>query len=173
MNTHMAASGLHDVNVVTNTELLGQVRHFESIGAPGNGISSPYSGEPIEAMLVKNESGGTLNPCEIVNWGSTLGLHRGVGAETSGAAVAAGVVPWGVSSVPNGSTFWLIRRGYAKVLSDGGDDAAVGALVQPAASGQVSVHSAGTNDIYACARMLEAIGSVAAAQKAAFVDFRF
>ena len=72
-----------------------------------------------------------------------------------------------------GARFWLIKKGYAKVRSDGGNDVAAGALIQSAASGQVSAHTAGTNDIYCCGQMIEAIGSSAGALKAALVDFKF
>lgn len=70
----------------------------------------------ITAILVKNASGVTLNPCEAVVWAANdYGLEVGAKVSTTNAKIA-GVVDPLVSSVPANNYFWLVIRGPVKVF---------------------------------------------------------
>jgi len=175
MNDFLTASELNEVGTIPDS-LLGTIKEFEATDLSAVGPNrGRLHGRKIVAMAVKNESGGTLSAGQIVlHSTSTEGVGEGVGAATSAAAVAEGVVPWCITgTIADDANFWLIKKGYCKFLSDGGNDVAAGALVQPAASGRVSAHTAGTNDIYCCGKMIEAIGAVADAKVAGIADFKF
>lgn len=174
MNTRLVFSQLGEVGIMSKDALLGQVREFEAINETATGpLKSLLTQTPIRARLVINRHSAALTRGQAVLINTDAeGPLEAVEGPSSGAAIIAGFVPWVVPSagVPVGSTFWLITKGYCKVLSDGGNDVAIGAPIQSAASGQVSAHTAGTNDIYCCGKMLEAIGASAAALVAAYVD---
>lgn len=178
MNTLLLASNLNEVGTEIPDSMLGQRRFFRALDYSAVGTNKPVlHGSLIEAIAVKNESGGALTPGEIViHSTSTQGVGEGCGAETSGTVVAMGVVPWCIKAagVADDENFWLIKKGYCKFLSDGGDDVAAGAFVCSAASGQVTVFTPATTDAaYLCGQMIEAIGDTAAVLKAGLADFRF
>lgn len=177
MNSRLTVASLADVGVVSQDLSLGTVREFEAIDETVTGpLKTLLTMAPIRARLVINRHSAALTRGQAVLINSDAeGPLEAVEGPSSGAAAIAGIVPWSIPSagVPVGSTFWLITRGFCYVLSDGGNDVAAGALIQSAASGQVSAHTAGTNDIYCIGRMIEAIGSSAGALKKAVIDIRF
>lgn len=175
MPSTVAPAELYDVGQVTDLNLLGLVCQFRAEDYRSPEVVKPQlSGIPIIAQLCVNRHSGPVYPGQTV---LTDTGHEGPGRALAGpttvAVVGAGVVPYCVppSGVPVGATYWVIKEGFARVRSDGGDDVAAGALIQPAADGQVSKHTAGTTDIYCCGRMIEAIGSVADVLKDAIVHF--
>lgn len=101
--------------------LLGSQGRFNDIDYSSTQAVKPrLSAIPIEAVWVKNESGGALLPCEIPIW-KTTGVGTSVGVKTSALSPGAGVVdPYlPAAGVANGEHFWLIRKGPAKVIQYG------------------------------------------------------
>jgi len=178
----MATSPVNHTDLINDSDgitddMLGTEREFQAIdtSTAGEGKSLWHRGI-IKAVAVKNRSAGALTAGEIVTWntdvtGLTGGPGHAVEGECGAGAIAAGVVPWNAPSggYAVGDNFWLIRKGPAYVLSDGGDDVAAGEEFTTGATGYVSDGAAGTNRIYGI--MIEAIGAVAGAAKKALVNF--
>ena len=127
--------------------LLGQKAIFNDLDYSSTSQIKPdLSQIEIEAVWVKNRSGGALLPRAIVKWHTSY-PGTGIVDETTTNDVAAGVVdPYlPAAGVANNDHFWLIRKGPAKIDSDG---AAIttGDLVQTAVTGYGKTWAAGTEN---------------------------
>ena len=156
--------------------LLGQKAVFSDLNyASTSQIKPELSQIEIEAVWVKNRSGGALLPRAIVKWHAS---YPGTGSDvvTTTNDVAAGVVdPYlPAAGVPNNDHFWLIRRGPAKIDSDGAAISA-GVLVQTAVTGYGKSWVAGTeNEKAIVGRAMEAAALASDPQATRIlVDCRF
>lgn len=156
--------GLGKTGVVSDTNMLGQVATFQGVNLDDPSNPGLDTSTPIKAILVMNDSGGTL--------GSGLGavyksayLGKRVSALSGANAICDGVVdPFlGVgATVADGAYFWLIVEGRIDV-EIGAGDITVNTVVQTLASGKFGSGVAGTNPIGHCGRSVEAAASGARA----------
>ncbi|MAT51123.1 MAG: hypothetical protein CMK32_08065 [Porticoccaceae bacterium] len=115
--------------------LLGQRCYFDNVVAnTGNGPTKVTDGREVEAIVVKNDSGGTLAAKKAVTWKAGYTGTR-VGGVTSGASqrVAGIVDPFLTSTVADGEQFLLIVKGPTTVLANDGSITAGTGLVSQAA----------------------------------------
>lgn len=149
----MSVSELSKVNKVSDDFLLGQRGRFldDNLGS-SLAVKPSLSQHPIEAILVKNTSGGTLAAGTIVTWAtdSTYGNPKAVAGTAGATSYAAGVVnPYIASAVPANGFFWMIVEGPCKFLFTTGTTLAVSDALAVAASGRVAKATIGTtNGIY-------------------------
>jgi hypothetical protein len=143
--------------VVSDDSMLGQEAIFQGVNLddPNNPILD--SSTTIKAILVANDSGGTLASGLGVTYKSGY-LGKKIGALSGANAVCDGVVdPFlgaGVT-VADGETFWLCVEGRFDVEVGAGDLAANG-VVQTLANGKFGTGTAGTNPIGHCGKANEA-----------------
>lgn len=162
--------------------LLGQEGIFADVNhSSSENVKPELSGMSVVAMWVRNGSGGALLPSTGVVWSTTTGE---VGIEVSGAGGAdvdwAGIVDphLPAAGVPNGSHFWIIRNGPAKVIHDGDDTIVAGDLLVAGADGKVDKYSgaatAATEPISVVGRAIETPSANTDGTKfRALVNFRF
>ena len=96
----------------------------------------------VQAVLVKNSSGGALTAGRFVTWsasavGTEIGATAGVNSQPCGQ-----VDPYLSTTVANGETFWLITSGPTTVTASAAITA--GADIQVAATGKVSANVTGS-----------------------------
>ncbi len=148
---------------------VGMKQCFKNVNYSQQGVQDLVSGGEVEAILVKNRSGGALSRSTAVTWASGF-AGTGAGVVTAGVAPAAGVVdPYLTTTVANGELFWLIRKGIVPVRSSAAITA--NAIIVPTSDGEFvaqTVDAAGVNA--KCGRMVEAAAG-ADEFKLAFVDF--
>lgn len=143
--------------VVSDDSMLGQEAIFQGVNLddPNNPILD--SSTTIKAILVANDSGGTLASGLGVTYKSGY-LGKKIGALSGANAVCDGVVdPFlGASvTVADGEFFWLCVEGRFDVEVGAGDLAANG-VVQTLANGKFGTGTAGTNTIGHCGKANEA-----------------
>lgn len=143
--------------VVSDDSMLGQEAIFQGVNLddPNNPILD--SSTTIKAILVANDSGGTLASGLGVTYKSGY-LGKKIGALSGANAVCDGVVdPFlGASvTVADGEFFWLCVEGRFDVEVGAGDLAANG-VVQTLANGKFGTGTAGTNPIGHCGKANEA-----------------
>lgn len=157
MSSATIQMGLGRKGVVSDDTMLGQIAKFQGVNMddPNNPVLT--SGTPIYAVLVKNDSGGTVASGLGITYKSGYVGTR-IGALSGANAICHGVVdPFlgaGVT-VANGETCWVILQGDIDVEIGAGD---IGAndIVQTLANGKFGTGTAGTNPIGHCGVALEA-----------------
>lgn len=149
--------GLGKKGVVDDDNMLGQEACFQGVNYDDPNFPVLDTGTTIKAILVKNDSGGTLASGHGVTYKSG-GLGKTIGALSGANAVCDGVVdPFlgaGVT-VANGEFFWLCVEGRFDV-EVGAANLSADAVVQTAASGKFVTGTAGTNPIGHCGKANEA-----------------
>ncbi len=151
---------------------LGSKHIFQDWSAtPVGGVRQVATGVPIEAILVRNNSGGAVTPGTIVLW-DTANVGLQTGTITGAAGVGAGMVdpflPAG-TTVANGEVYWLIRKG--RVRGTSGAAFSTGAQLIPNSAGKFITMTADVAGISArCGRACEAAG---AADESRFVYLDF
>ena len=172
------------IDVVTDTDRLGQRYFFNDLDYSSTETITPQlTSMEVEALLVINDSGGTLKAGDICRWdiGATYGPGRGVdAAAVADTAVGVGAVdPWISTTVGDGETFLLVVRGPCKLLSTTGTAVAIGDVLALGAAGRAIVYDAPGSDTTTgnrdrCGRALEVVASGAADDTLfrAYVDFR-
>ena len=151
-------------NVISDTDLLGQVARFLDLDYSATGVKAVQSQQPVYARLVKNTSGGALTPGAIVYPGSELGACRDVGGEAiAGTTLGCGVVdPW-LGSVADDDIFWLIYSGPCKFQFTTGTALVIGQPLALGAAGRAKDLPEGslTDQLLAdrCGRADEAVAS--------------
>lgn len=81
-------------------------------------VKPKLSNSLVKCILVKNETGGALAPCQIVKF-KAAGYLTTIGALAGSAEVGDGVVDEYVASVPANAYFWLVRKGPTKLINSG------------------------------------------------------
>lgn len=132
-------------------QLLGTEVEFPDLDyslAPQNRVLR--SSRRVKAIWMKNDSGSTLNPGEVLTPKSGT-PHTEVGGVTGSAGTGVGAVdPW-VTSVADGLHFWMIVEGPAKARAAGSISA--NAIIIPAATGEVTtVTNDAPGSLSACGR---------------------
>lgn len=143
--------------VISDDSMLGQEALFSGYNLDDPNFPVLDSQTTIKAILVKNDSGGTLASGLGVTYKSG-GVGKTVGALSGANAVCDGVVdPFlgaGVT-VADGETFWLCVEGRFDV-EVGAANLSANAVVQTAASGKFVTGTAGTDPIGHSGRAVEA-----------------
>lgn len=154
---------LGKVGEVSDPGILGLRHKFEDLDRSLTGVRRKLSGDLVEAILVRNETGGTLAAGTLATWdtGSTYGPPKAVGGTSGAASIACGAVdPWITSAVPDDSFFWLIVGGPTKLKFLTGTALTVGLPIKVAASGRATEYTEGTdNGGYLLGWAAEAVGS--------------
>lgn len=133
------------IDVFNDPNALGQVASFadRQWGAEANNLLSQT---PTYAVLVENDSGGTLAPGSGCTFKAGA-IGKSVGANSTANGICDGIVdPYLPAAVPNKSYFWLIIGGPCSVLVGTGG-LTDGALLQTGATGTFVAGTAGTNPI--------------------------
>ena len=165
---YLNISDIGKVNVVSDTDLLGQRGYFLDFDrtATAGGVKTNLSGMVGEAILVYNNNGGTLAAGTVMQWdtGATYGPGRGVETAGSTTTVPAGVVnPYISAAVPIAGIFWLILTGPCKFLFSTGTTLAPADLLACGASGRVIKATVGTtNDHYTVGTTIDAVDTAIA-----------
>lgn len=149
--------GLGKSGVVSDTNMLGQVAEFQGVNLDDPGNPALDTATPIKAILVMNDSGGTLASGLGVTYKSGH-LGKRIGALSGADAICDGVVdPFlgAAVTVADGDYFWLIVEGRIDVEVGAGDLTA-NAVVQTLANGKFGTGTAGTNPIGHSGRAVEA-----------------
>lgn len=130
-------------------------------------LQLPLSGVENRAILVRNISGGVLNACTVLKWGTNAGDHGHNVVAAGDGEIAAGVVdPFvGSAGVADNGIFWMFVGGMCKLISDGGSTLSLGEVVVTAASGKVNKQTAAPAD--ATAAMVQVNSVVAQVAEAA------
>lgn len=151
--------------VVSDPNMLGQIAEFQDQDHDNPEAPVVLSNVPVRAVLVQNDSGGTL----ASGLGATYKAgHTGkkVGALSGANAICHGIVdPWlgtGVT-VANGHYFWLVINGPCDVEVGAGDVTA-GGVLQTLANGKFTDATPGTNPIGHSGQAVEAAASGARAR---------
>lgn len=135
-------------------ELLGTEVEFPDLDyslAPQNRVLR--SSRRVKAIWMKNDSGGALNPREVLTPKSGAPVTK-VGGVTGSAGTGIGAVDPYVSSVANGHNFWMIVEGPGQARSAGAISA--NAIIIPAATGEVTtVTNDAPGSLSACGRAVE------------------
>lgn len=143
--------------VVSDDSMLGQEALFSGYNLDDPNFPVLDSQTTIKAILVKNDSGGTLASGLGVTYKSG-GIGKTVGALSGADAICDGVVdPFlgaGVT-VANGEAFWLCVEGRFDV-EVGAGDLTINSVVQTLANGKFGTGTAGTNPIGHSGRSIEA-----------------
>lgn len=164
MSGNTIQMGLGKKGVVSDDNMLGQEAIFQGVNYDDPNAPILDSGTTIKAILVSNDSGGTLASGLGVTYKSAY-LGKKVGALSGANLVCDGVVdPFlgtGVT-VADGETFWLCVEGRFEVEIGAGDITA-NAVVQTLANGKFGSGVAGTNPIGHCGKANEAAVSGARA----------
>ena len=127
--------------------LLGYRAFFEDVDRSGTGVKAELSGMTVEAVWVKNESGGNLSGGQIVLWDTGSTYDHGKAVNAAGDDVhGIGVVDPDVTTVSNDTHFWLIVKGPTKVRYDGSASLAIRDELCTAASGNTREYVFGTDD---------------------------
>ena len=107
--------------------LVGRRCYFDDVATPsGNSPLRVLSGMEVEAVIVINDSGGTLSPKKVVAWKAGY-VGTKVGGLNANEGRGAGVVdPFLTSDVADGEQFLLIVKGPTTVLAH--DDAITAGL---------------------------------------------
>lgn len=156
--------------------LLGMRCYFPDETEPtgGNGVTKVNSGMEVEAVVVKNNSGGTLAPKSVVTWEAG---YEGTQVDSLAGSLdrGAGVVdPFLDSAVADGEQFLLIVKGPTTVLAHDGSLTAGTGLITAAAGRADGIAADGDSD-----DALAYFGTAKVASAAqdddvsAVVDFRF
>lgn len=156
--------------------LLGYRAYFQHKDNDAVGVKPVLSEMVVEAVWVRNETGGQLTEGTICEWdtGTTYGPGRAVKTVAGDEEAGAGVVGPG-RTVEGDEHFWLIRKGPCKFQYDGSANIAVNDPLATAASGDVKEFVLGTDPFHAFAgRALEAISSGDAGDLfKGYADFQF
>jgi len=125
---------------------LGMERIFEDYDYSVSGIKPRLSGGKVNAMLVKNSSGGALNAGLAVTF-KAGSFRKEIGALAGANADADGIIdPYlNSSGVADTDYFWIIRRGPCNVVSNG-DAIIEKSRLSTAANGQVALQTAAPAD---------------------------
>jgi len=135
------------VDVYDDPQALGQGAEFQDLDYTNPEFPVLKSQQKVCAVLVKNDSGGTLASGAGVRMKTADTTMTLVGGLCGANQALHGVVdPWLSAPVPNGSTFWMIVDGPTLVLAGTGG-LTVGALLQTAANGTFIVGTEGTNPV--------------------------
>jgi hypothetical protein len=132
------------------THLLGHRAFFADVDVAASGAKPVLTALVIEALWVKNNSGGALLPAEIASWdagaNSTVGKNAGAkaGAITGAAGVVDPYLP--AAGVANLDHFWLITKGPTTVIHAGNDTIVRGNGLVTGAAGRVDLYEAGAAD---------------------------
>lgn len=140
---------LGKVDEVSDDGLLGLRYPFEDLDYSLTGVKKKLSNDVVEAILMRNESGGALAAGTLLKWdtGSTYGPPKAVGGAAGATDNAIGCVdPWISSAVPNDSFFWMIVGGPTKLLFTTGTALTVGIALLNAASGRAGKFTNGSSD---------------------------
>lgn len=166
--------------IVTDDKLLGQYAEFLDIDySSTDDAVSPQSQMKVIAMLMRNETGGTLAAGTICTWDATssYGPGRAVAGTAGATSLPAGVVdPWISSAVADNEFFWLIVFGPCKFLFTTGTTLDEGDLLAVAASGRVQKATVGTtSDHYTVGHSLAAVDTaiVSGTLFRGFANFKF
>lgn len=106
--------------------VLGQVKYFEDglLETGGEIVKRLLSNWAVEAVLVVNNTGSALLPGQRVEWDTSTDFGVGLGVDgvapvdDRGAGIVSHLLP--STGVPDGATFWLIRRGPCNVRAAAG-----------------------------------------------------
>lgn len=122
-------------------QMLGVETWFPDIdfASAVNPKPAPRTGLQVHAILVMNDSGGTLTPGLFVTWkagyvGTRVGALAGVGSAPAGQ-----VDPYISGTVADGDAFWLIVDGPTEVIPAA--EWSAGASLMPAASGELTINT--------------------------------
>jgi hypothetical protein len=157
MSGNTIQMGLGKKGVVSDDTMLGQEACFQGVNLDDPNFPVLDTGTTIKAILVANDSGGTLASGLGVTYKSAY-LGKKVGALSGANLVCDGVVdPFlgAAVTVADGEFFWLCVEGRFEVEVGAGDLAANG-VVQTLASGKFGTGTAGTNPIGHCGKANEA-----------------
>lgn len=133
-------------------ELLGGKHEFQHVDfSLPEAQRTLISNQEVIAVWVKNDSGGALNPGEILTWKSgQAGTH--IGGVTGAAGTGCGAVDPYVTSVANGEHFYMIVSGPGKGRSAGAVSA--NAIIIPASTGEFTTATAdAAGALSACGRL--------------------
>jgi hypothetical protein len=119
------------------------------------------SGFTGRAMIVMNDSGGTLTRCLNVRfksgyYGQRIGAVAGAGEPSDG--VVDHCIP--SSGVPDGSCFLLVVAGPVRLISDGAATLSIHEVVKTAANGKVTEDAGTPSTNGKCAKVMEAATNV-------------
>lgn len=134
--------------VISDERMLGQIACFQGVNLDDPNNPALDIAMPIRAILVVNDSGGTLASGLGVTFKSGQ-VGKKIGALSGANLVCHGVVdPFlgAAVTVADGEYFWLILSGRIDVEVGAGDLTA-NAVVQTLASGKFGTGTAGTNPI--------------------------
>lgn len=105
-----------------NTRWGGRVFYFDDVALTGafNATAAKRSEHIVECCLVKNDSGAALLPKRLVVWKTSGSKTLVDGYSATTACQVAGVVDEHLpaAGVPNGSWFWMVRKGPALATTD-------------------------------------------------------
>lgn len=106
----------------SGTEYEGTVSVWQDMGPSSSPLTpvSRRSAGNVVAVLVRNVSGGYLEPGRLVTWKSGYRGKRVDGYSCTTAGEVAGVVDeyLPATGVPNGDLFWLVVKGHSLVRND-------------------------------------------------------
>lgn len=125
--THYGQTGSIPSSFGTSVGMEGVERDFEDIAPNQRGVKVKRSERFTRAICVRNESGGVLNPGDVVVWAAgKRGLRAGARSAVADENCA-GVVDDMLSAagVRNGDLFWLLFKGPALVNKPTGGGTAI------------------------------------------------
>lgn len=158
------------VNVYDDPQVLGQQLEFMDWDYTNPEAPVLKGQARVQAVYVKNDSGGTLAPGAGVKFKAT-GIGTLIGGVSGANEICDGIVdPWLTSSVANGDFFYIIVEGPIPVLTGVGGLTA-GAVLQTAVNGTFIAGTAGTNPIGHCGKAADA--AAAGAKCRAYVRLPF
>lgn len=156
--------------------LLGARCYFQDVTQPtnGTGVTKVNSGMEVEAIVVKNNSGGTLAPKAIVTWEAGYEGTQVDALSTAGARGAGVVDPFLTSAVPDGEQFLLIVKGPTTVLAhDGSITAGTGLVTQAAGRADGYAANGDSDDALAYFGTAKVDSDAQDDDVSAVVDFRY
>jgi len=120
------------------THLEGYRGLFTDYASKSYGAVAQLTGGTVEAIWVKNESGGVLLPGACTTW-NIANVGKGVAASPASGKTIIGVVdPYiPAAGVADDDHFWLVVKGPAKIISNGAGILTNGDYVSNAGSGKV------------------------------------
>ena len=172
--------GLLSLNQQTTGEsdtLLGVEYEVEDLDFSSATLAPGYPRLSNKMILVcRVRASETITAGQAVKWTSS---YEGTRVSVAGdGEVAVGVCSPYISSVASGGHFLIVRRGPAKIVSDGGGALSAGNVVVTAASGEVNIQTAAPADTTAAmvqvnsrvGRVLETIAATAHLKGRAYID---